>query len=73
MVTISFQKHPVADNAHLCLVTYTGVHTRTCLSALRCAEVGTGREVCVKVIKNSKDFFDQSLDEIQLLECVNTV
>ena len=31
----------------------------------------TGRQVCVKVIKNSKDFFDQSLDEVQLLQYIN--
>jgi hypothetical protein len=27
--------------------------------------------VCVKIIKNNKDFFDQSLDEIKLLKYVN--
>ncbi|XP_020599894.1 uncharacterized protein LOC110039236 [Phalaenopsis equestris] len=31
----------------------------------------TGADVCLKIIKNDKDFFDQSLDEIKLLKYVN--
>ncbi|CAM8889165.1 unnamed protein product [Rhodiola kirilowii] len=31
----------------------------------------TGMHVCLKIIKNDKDFFDQSLDEIKLLKYVN--
>ncbi|KMT18197.1 hypothetical protein BVRB_2g023690 [Beta vulgaris subsp. vulgaris] len=31
----------------------------------------TGVDVCLKIIKNDKDFFDQSLDEIKLLKYVN--
>lgn len=31
----------------------------------------TGVDVCLKIIKNDKDFFDQSLDEIKLLKFVN--
>ncbi|XP_051121584.1 uncharacterized protein LOC127244993 isoform X2 [Andrographis paniculata] len=30
-----------------------------------------GQDVCLKIIKNDKDFFDQSLDEIKLLKFVN--
>ncbi|XP_010922554.1 uncharacterized protein [Elaeis guineensis] len=30
-----------------------------------------GNDVCLKIIKNNKDFFDQSLDEIKLLKFVN--
>ena len=30
-----------------------------------------GVDVCLKIIKNDKDFFDQSLDEIKLLKHVN--
>lgn len=30
-----------------------------------------GVDVCLKIIKNNKDFFDQSLDEIKLLKFVN--
>ncbi|CAA0819365.1 Protein kinase superfamily protein [Striga hermonthica] len=30
-----------------------------------------GLDVCLKIIKNDKDFFDQSLDEIKLLKFVN--
>jgi dual specificity tyrosine-phosphorylation-regulated kinase 2/3/4 len=45
-------------------------------TAYRCTDLnsdatGTGEfhdEVCLKVIKNTKDFFDQSLDEIKILE-----
>lgn len=31
----------------------------------------SGIEVCLKIIKNDKDFLDQSLDEIKLLKFVN--
>ncbi|EYU22357.1 hypothetical protein MIMGU_mgv1a005437mg [Erythranthe guttata] len=31
----------------------------------------SGIDVCLKIIKNDKDFFDQSLDEIKLLKFVN--
>ncbi len=31
----------------------------------------TGLDVCLKIIKNDKDFFDRSLDEIKLLKLVN--
>lgn len=31
----------------------------------------SGMDVCLKIIKNDKDFFDQSLDEIKLLKFVN--
>ncbi|XP_054793282.1 DYRK-family kinase pom1-like isoform X2 [Prosopis cineraria] len=30
-----------------------------------------GVDVCLKIIKNDKDFFDQSLDEIKLLKLIN--
>ena len=39
-------------------------------SALACLDTATGGEVCLKVIKNNKDFVDQSLDEIKLLRYV---
>eukprot|EP01029_Cantina_marsupialis_P018590 TRINITY_DN4285_c0_g1_i1.p1 TRINITY_DN4285_c0_g1~~TRINITY_DN4285_c0_g1_i1.p1 ORF type:complete len:663 (+),score=186.57 TRINITY_DN4285_c0_g1_i1:97-2085(+) len=35
--------------------------------ALRCVDLKNEEQVCLKVIKNSKDFFDQSIDEIKLL------
>ncbi len=42
-------------------------------TALRCVDVEhRGLQVCTKVIKNNKDFFDQSLDEIRLLKYLNT-
>lgn len=34
-------------------------------------DLQTGIDVCLKIIKNDKDFFDQSLDEIKLLKYVN--
>ncbi|CAI8586318.1 unnamed protein product [Vicia faba] len=34
-------------------------------------DLQTGVNVCLKIIKNDKDFFDQSLDEIKLLKLVN--
>nr|XP_043633999.1 serine/threonine-protein kinase ppk15-like [Erigeron canadensis] len=34
-------------------------------------DLQTGIAVCLKIIKNEKDFFDQSLDEIKLLKLVN--
>ncbi|KAL0908730.1 hypothetical protein M5K25_023237 [Dendrobium thyrsiflorum] len=39
--------------------------------AIQAHDLHTGIDVCVKIIKNNKDFFDQSLDEIKLLKFVN--
>lgn len=39
--------------------------------AVQAHDLHTGALVCLKVIKNSKDFFDQSLDEIKLLKLLN--
>ncbi|KAG6401992.1 hypothetical protein SASPL_138860 [Salvia splendens] len=36
--------------------------------AIQAHDLHTGMDVCVKIIKNNKDFFDQSLDEIKLLK-----
>lgn len=45
-------------------------------TALQCvdlaAEDDEAQWVCLKVIKNNKDFFDQSLDEIKLLQYINS-
>ena len=30
-----------------------------------------GRAVCLKIVKNSKDFFDQGLDEVRMLQLLN--
>ncbi|KAF8719519.1 hypothetical protein HU200_024245 [Digitaria exilis] len=38
---------------------------------VRAHDLQTGIDVCLKIIKNDKDFFDQSLDEIKLLKFVN--
>ena len=34
-------------------------------------DLHTGVDVCLKIIKNDKEFFDQSLDEIKLLKFAN--
>ena len=39
--------------------------------AVQAHDLQTGALVCLKIIKNSKDFFDQSLDEIKLLKLLN--
>jgi serine/threonine protein kinase len=47
-------------------------------TALQCYDLAADEEkhdsnwVCLKVIKNNKDFFDQSLDEIKLLQYINS-
>lgn len=39
--------------------------------AVQCLDLDTNKMVCMKIIKNDKDFFDQSLDEIKLLKYIN--
>ncbi|KAK9861667.1 hypothetical protein WJX84_010633, partial [Apatococcus fuscideae] len=39
--------------------------------AVQALDVKTGMLVCLKIIKNNKDYLDQSLDEIKLLKYVN--
>ncbi|RWR79537.1 Protein kinase domain-containing protein [Cinnamomum micranthum f. kanehirae] len=39
--------------------------------AVQAHDLQTGMDVCVKIIKNNKEFFDQSLDEIKLLKFIN--
>jgi len=39
--------------------------------AVQCLDLQTNRMVCMKIIKNDKDFLDQSLDEIKLLRLIN--
>ncbi|KAK4750975.1 hypothetical protein SAY87_004457 [Trapa incisa] len=39
--------------------------------AVQAHDLHTGMDVCMKIIKNNKDFFDQSLDEIKLLKYIN--
>ena len=40
-------------------------------TAYRCMDLTGGEAVCLKIIKNTKDFFDQSLDEIKILQLLN--
>lgn len=40
--------------------------------AVKCLDLKHHHEVCLKIIRNSKDFFDQSLDEIKLLQYINS-
>ena len=35
--------------------------------AVQAVDLDTGDVVCLKIVKNNKDYFDQSLDEIKLL------
>eukprot|EP00301_Raphidiophrys_heterophryoidea_P028079 c9967_g1_i1.p1 GENE.c9967_g1_i1~~c9967_g1_i1.p1 ORF type:complete len:537 (-),score=136.95 c9967_g1_i1:162-1772(-) len=39
--------------------------------AIQCVDLVTGSLVCLKVIKNNKDYFDQSLDEVKLIKYIN--
>ena len=39
--------------------------------AVQALDVKTQQLVCLKIIKNNKDYFDQSLDEIKLLRHIN--
>jgi len=39
--------------------------------AVQCVDLETNKMVCMKIIKNDKDFLDQSLDEIKLLKYIN--
>jgi serine/threonine protein kinase len=45
-------------------------------TALQCIDLAAEEDepqwVCLKVIKNNKDYFDQSLDEIKLLQYINS-
>jgi len=38
--------------------------------AVHCIDHKTGQSVCMKIIKNNKDFFDQCLDELKLLKYI---
>lgn len=40
--------------------------------AIRCIDLHTNEEVCMKIIENNKDYFDQSIDEIKLLRYIKT-
>merc|ERR1712151_442252 len=39
--------------------------------AVQCLDLESNKNVCLKIIKNDKDFLDQSLDEIKLLKFIN--
>lgn len=41
--------------------------------AVLCTDKKTGQQVCMKIINNNKDFFDQSLDEVKLLTFLNSL
>lgn len=40
--------------------------------AIRCFDLHTNEEVCMKIIENNKDYFDQSIDEIKLLRFIKS-
>ncbi|XP_010253744.1 PREDICTED: probable serine/threonine-protein kinase dyrk2 isoform X2 [Nelumbo nucifera] len=52
-----------------CLTEYLG--SAAFSKVVQAHDLHTGMDVCLKIIKNDKDFFDQSLDEIKLLKFVN--
>lgn len=39
--------------------------------AIQCLDIFTQQMVCLKIIENNKDYFDQSIDEIKLLKFIN--
>jgi serine/threonine protein kinase len=39
--------------------------------AIQCLDLVTKQMVCMKVIENNKDYYDQSIDEIKLLRYIN--
>ena len=53
------------------VVEYLG--SATFSRAIQCLDLRTNQNVCIKIIKNDKDFFDQSLDEIKLLRFINSM
>lgn len=40
-------------------------------TAIQCYDILEKKMVCIKIIKNNKDYFDQSVDEIKLLRYIN--
>ena len=57
----------IAGRYQICDYLGSGVFSR----AVQCVELQTGRMVCIKIIRNNKDFLDQSLGEIKLLRYLN--
>jgi hypothetical protein len=39
--------------------------------AIQCLDLVTKQMLCMKIIENNKDYFDQSIDEIKLLKYIN--
>lgn len=39
--------------------------------AVQAMDLKTGQHICLKIVKNDKDYFDQSLDEVKVLRHVN--
>ncbi|CAD8064500.1 unnamed protein product [Paramecium sonneborni] len=39
--------------------------------AVKCLDLQSQKEVCMKIIENNKDYMDQSIDEIKLLRYIN--
>eukprot|EP00003_Mantamonas_plastica_P012987 TRINITY_DN2296_c0_g1_i5.p1 TRINITY_DN2296_c0_g1~~TRINITY_DN2296_c0_g1_i5.p1 ORF type:complete len:509 (-),score=124.88 TRINITY_DN2296_c0_g1_i5:20-1546(-) len=51
------------------IVEYVGAATFSI--ALQCIDLTLSEEVCLKIIKNNKDFLDQGIDEVRLLQLIN--
>lgn len=39
--------------------------------AIQCLDLVSNKLLCMKIIENNKDYFDQSIDEIKLLKYIN--
>ena len=39
--------------------------------AVQALDLKTNQLVCLKIVNNNKDYFDQSLDEVKLLKYIN--
>ena len=67
------QDFPIEENGLIAgryqIVAYLGAGTFS--KAVHCVDLRDGGDVCIKIIKNNKNFFDQSLDEIKLLKFLN--
>ena len=57
----------VADRYQIVDYLGAGVFSR----AVQCIERQSGKTVCIKIVRNNKDFLDQSLGEIKLLRYLN--
>ncbi|KAK6121887.1 hypothetical protein DH2020_044371 [Rehmannia glutinosa] len=67
------KEFPIVINKHHSgsILCYGISRIRAFSKVVQAHDLYSGMDVCLKIIKNDKDFFDQSLDEIKLLKFVN--